>query len=129
MLRRPPRSTRTDTLFPYPTLFRSSGGVSLSPPLDPVSAMQPPPISMAPAPPADWPKPVGGDLMARLPQTAPMVEETLPPAPPMRGGPLGPSLTPGMFGSLGHPALPATSAKIGTRGAPTPMEATVNGHK
>src|SRR3546814_17447576 len=23
-LRRPPRSTRTDTLFPYPTLFRSS---------------------------------------------------------------------------------------------------------
>src|SRR3546814_2339680 len=26
MIRRPPRSTRTDTLFPYPTLFRSSGG-------------------------------------------------------------------------------------------------------
>src|SRR3546814_1861335 len=25
MLRRPPRSTRTDTLFPYPTLFRSTG--------------------------------------------------------------------------------------------------------
>src|SRR3546814_17955818 len=24
MLRRPPRSTRTDTLFPYPTLFRSN---------------------------------------------------------------------------------------------------------
>src|SRR3546814_16626918 len=24
MTRRPPRSTRTDTLFPYPTLFRSS---------------------------------------------------------------------------------------------------------
>src|SRR3546814_11317539 len=23
MVRRPPRSTRTDTLFPYPTLFRS----------------------------------------------------------------------------------------------------------
>src|SRR3546814_18188661 len=23
-LRRPPRSTRTDTLFPYPTLFRSA---------------------------------------------------------------------------------------------------------
>src|SRR3546814_1785280 len=23
MIRRPPRSTRTDTLFPYPTLFRS----------------------------------------------------------------------------------------------------------
>src|SRR3546814_1895711 len=26
MLRRPPRSTRTDTLFPYTTLFRSLGG-------------------------------------------------------------------------------------------------------
>src|SRR3546814_15050118 len=24
MIRRPPRSTRTDTLFPYPTLFRSA---------------------------------------------------------------------------------------------------------
>src|SRR3546814_18628765 len=26
MIRRPPRSTRTDTLFPYTTLFRSSQG-------------------------------------------------------------------------------------------------------
>src|SRR3546814_19697348 len=25
MIRQPPRSTRTDTLFPYPTLFRSVG--------------------------------------------------------------------------------------------------------
>src|SRR3546814_15961471 len=25
MVRRPPRSTRTDTLFPYTTLFRSAG--------------------------------------------------------------------------------------------------------
>src|SRR3546814_7959824 len=32
MIRRPPRSTRTDTLFPYTTLFRSAtqcGGVSM----------------------------------------------------------------------------------------------------
>src|SRR3546814_15423149 len=35
MIRRPPRSTRTDTLFPYTTLFRSSlrndtgGGISI----------------------------------------------------------------------------------------------------
>src|SRR3546814_9375905 len=28
MLRRPPRSTRTDTLFPYPTLFRSESILS-----------------------------------------------------------------------------------------------------
>src|SRR3546814_1432641 len=27
MVRRPPRSTRTDALFPYTTLFRSAGGV------------------------------------------------------------------------------------------------------
>src|SRR3546814_12749502 len=29
MIRRPPRSTRTDTLFPYTTLFRSIGEVFL----------------------------------------------------------------------------------------------------
>src|SRR3546814_4228293 len=29
MMRRPPRSTRTDTLFPYTTLFRSQGGIDL----------------------------------------------------------------------------------------------------
>src|SRR3546814_8803313 len=28
MILRPPRSTRTDTLFPYTTLFRSLGGVT-----------------------------------------------------------------------------------------------------
>src|SRR3546814_9840661 len=28
MIRRPPRSTRTDTLFPYTTLFRSSASAS-----------------------------------------------------------------------------------------------------
>src|SRR3546814_5781818 len=28
MIRRPPRSTRTDTLFPYTTLFRSECGVA-----------------------------------------------------------------------------------------------------
>src|SRR3546814_16855310 len=30
MIRRPPRSTRTDTLFPYTTLFRSRNGVGKS---------------------------------------------------------------------------------------------------
>src|SRR3546814_8481597 len=29
MIRRPPRSTRTDTLFPYTTLFRSPGNANL----------------------------------------------------------------------------------------------------
>src|SRR3546814_8584564 len=30
MIRRPPRSTRTDTLFPYTTPFRSSTGLGIS---------------------------------------------------------------------------------------------------
>src|SRR3546814_17334672 len=30
MIRRPPRSTRTDTLFPYTTLFRSCGSLRAS---------------------------------------------------------------------------------------------------
>src|SRR3546814_12399272 len=30
MIRRPPRSTRTDTLFPYTTLFRSFGVLTLT---------------------------------------------------------------------------------------------------
>src|SRR3546814_1163101 len=33
MIRRPPRSTRTDTLFPYTTLFRSNAVTILSTPL------------------------------------------------------------------------------------------------
>src|SRR3546814_5418591 len=32
MIRRPPRSTRTDTLFPYTTLFRSPGSRIQEPP-------------------------------------------------------------------------------------------------
>src|SRR3546814_5774153 len=32
MIRRPPRSTRTDTLFPYTTLFRSLASSASSPP-------------------------------------------------------------------------------------------------
>src|SRR3546814_999566 len=31
MIRRPPRSTRTDTLFPYTTLFRSAGQYMILP--------------------------------------------------------------------------------------------------
>lgn len=107
----------------------ASGIPALSPPLDPASAMQPPPISMAPPPPADWQKTVGGDLMSRLPQAPPMVGETLPPAPPMRGGPLGESLPPGMFGRSGGAQMPATSDKIGNRGARLPMTANGNGKK
>src|SRR3546814_8760949 len=34
MIRRPPRSTRTDTLFPYTTLFRSTGHFTIKSPHD-----------------------------------------------------------------------------------------------
>src|SRR3546814_14692759 len=34
MIRRPPRSTRTDTLFPHTTLFRSCGGTGRRVPPD-----------------------------------------------------------------------------------------------
>src|SRR3546814_7689852 len=34
MIRRPPRSTRTDTLFPYTTLFRSIGLIADAPDFD-----------------------------------------------------------------------------------------------
>src|SRR3546814_6321616 len=46
MIRRPPRSTRTDTLFPYTTLFRSGRGRRGRPP--PARRHRP----RAPAPPA-----------------------------------------------------------------------------
>src|SRR3546814_9728810 len=36
MIRRPPRSTRTDTLFPYTTLFRSISGFAVPPFVEPV---------------------------------------------------------------------------------------------
>src|SRR3546814_15714198 len=36
MIRRPPRSTRTDTLFPYTTLFRSALVVDVVADIDPV---------------------------------------------------------------------------------------------
>src|SRR3546814_15038002 len=39
MIRRPPRSTRTDTLFPYTTLFRSSTLVGGIPPGKPETAL------------------------------------------------------------------------------------------
>src|SRR3546814_491220 len=39
MIRRPPRSTRTDTLFPYTTLFRSDSGLRRNDELR-VSALQ-----------------------------------------------------------------------------------------
>src|SRR6056297_1161910 len=41
MIRRPPRSTRTDTLFPYTTLFQSDPGPGRGPDRDHPSALHP----------------------------------------------------------------------------------------
>src|SRR3546814_16699291 len=41
MIRRPPSSTRTDTLFPYTTLFRSSGMLRRTRPVSGVSELYP----------------------------------------------------------------------------------------
>src|SRR3546814_12996403 len=40
MIRRPPRSTRTDTLFPYTTLFRSDGAGRILPVLAAVALFE-----------------------------------------------------------------------------------------
>src|SRR3546814_1036776 len=50
MIRRPPRSTRTDTLFPYTTLFRS---IELENPRDDDVRQQPAPLVPGAPSPAD----------------------------------------------------------------------------
>src|SRR3546814_10746976 len=50
MIRRPPRSTRTDTLFPYPTLFRSVASVYL--PYLPIERLRRSELSAKPPEPA-----------------------------------------------------------------------------
>src|SRR3546814_8131229 len=55
MIRRPPRSTRTDTLFPYTTLFRSAeSSVKVDPSIADVQVVLP-----APEPNGEWSQPGG----------------------------------------------------------------------
>src|SRR3546814_6842083 len=74
MIRRPPRSTRTDTLFPYTTLFRSSPRRSTErPPLSRHRAQGPPrqrPSSAAspPTPPSAARNPAAGRRHPPQPQ-------------------------------------------------------------
>src|SRR3546814_8650052 len=51
MIRRPPRSTRTDTLFPYTTLFRSPPIATLPTPSTAVKVMVPLVTAPPPSPP------------------------------------------------------------------------------
>src|SRR3546814_9220281 len=47
MIRRPPRSTRTDTLFPYTTLFRSRLGAAASAGAHAYAGPSPSPVGVA----------------------------------------------------------------------------------
>ncbi|WP_137871044.1 hypothetical protein [Sphingopyxis sp. 2PD] len=120
----------------------ASGGVAMSPPLDPAAApgMQPPPISEAPPPPADWKKTLGATLVSQLPQMAAnngLQMEQMNPAPAMRGGSIGSLGNRGMFGSM--PTLPPLTSgteadamhldKISNRGAPPIDDANGKGKK
>src|SRR3546814_5496905 len=66
MIRRPPRSTRTDTLFPYPTLFRSRTAQSSDKPakfcsVETLSRMSsPPPLVSTLATPSSMMSPSAG---------------------------------------------------------------------
>src|SRR3546814_1522440 len=90
MIRRPPRSTRTDTLFPYTTLFRSvarqAGGCSpdTAPRLDPRDAA---PFKLGNDPVRHLVIEVGARLCGRFPilsarATVDLLAHGYPPAPP-----------------------------------------------
>src|SRR3546814_7164009 len=57
MIRRPPRSTRTDTLFPYTTLFRSLQHCSTAPRVGHIAHPRPPATRTGSAVPAPPPEP------------------------------------------------------------------------
>lgn len=113
----------------------ASGSMSIAAPDDPMSAtgMQPPPISDAPPPPADWKKTLGATLVAQLPQMAAnngLQMEQMNPAPAMRGGSIGSLGNRGMFGSMPMAAPdPMMSDKIDNRGAPPIDDANGKGKK
>src|SRR3546814_6728998 len=67
MLRRPPRSTRTDTLFPYTTLFRSPDAGRDAPPSEPRSYPPLPPRRRPSGDLAVQPRPV--ELQRHVPHT------------------------------------------------------------
>src|SRR3546814_10720938 len=60
MIRRPPRSTRTDTLFPYTTLFRSAQSMKSTGSLHLI------PVGLGDAPPSAWLPGAAAELASRL---------------------------------------------------------------
>src|SRR3546814_2803170 len=78
MIRRPPRSTRTDTLFPYTTLFRSGRALRDGPLAD--SQIRQPQAGPQP----------GADAVRRRPREAPLRRAAVHPSgqPGFRGSPI-----------------------------------------
>src|SRR3546814_16072161 len=72
MIRRPPKSSRTDTLFPYTTLFRSSGVCSRSQPLSTPGILSAKNSAIASTP--DTPSTHGEGHLQRLRQVQPAEE-------------------------------------------------------
>src|SRR3546814_1062441 len=84
MIRRPPRSTRTDTLFPYTTLFRSRRGARGESPRHaswrargPAAGSRRPRRVPSPAPPAPRCRPSVGTLPWRLSAPSPSLEPSV----------------------------------------------------
>src|SRR3546814_2892398 len=80
MIRLPPRSTRTDTLFPYTTLFRSGAAKLTPPPRGVTPALQAPPASSG----GISPPPAAGSVIK--PPPAPSANVVAPPRPPPMPG-------------------------------------------
>src|SRR3546814_10378684 len=71
MIRRPPRSTRTDTLFPYTTLFRSVGEAAVMPGVLAIfTGEDVARWGLGPLPCAMRPQPKSGTTMCRPPRPA-----------------------------------------------------------
>src|SRR3546814_2028579 len=81
MIRRPPRSTRTDTLFPYTTLFRSGAGCAARVPRQ-WPGLAAVPLGRAAAPEAQ--RPAGGLLAGLRPALLPQRPGLPRPAVPAR---------------------------------------------
>src|SRR3546814_11758333 len=89
MIRRPPRSTRTDTLFPYTTLFRSGAPAlptsKLAPVPDPASFQEW--ETLAPIDCAPYPTDAPADHPSDQPLNAFRLLYFMPPGPPPKAKP------------------------------------------
>src|SRR3546814_13006167 len=103
MIRRPPRSTRTDTLFPYTTLFRSQCGDHANTGMCPDVAPQPE---------------AGQDSLAEQDTTDSCIQQRLIDETSRRGLSQNVDLMAGFDQGIGHGQYPLTHTTAGTFGPP-----------